>query len=86
MLFSSQLSYAGVNYCTRYTDSTVWTWKSYIKKIKHFHQCPMVKMCYHFVSLTLYFCTGDAVLITMNLGQLYLVSTRIQLYDVVQVQ
>lgn len=48
--FSSQLSYAGVNYCTRYIKSPVCTWKCYVKKFKHFHQCPMIKICYDFVS------------------------------------
>ncbi|CAF0820629.1 unnamed protein product [Adineta steineri] len=49
IFLSSQLSNAGVNYYTRYRNSSVDSWQTYVERVKDFHQCPMIKMCYHFI-------------------------------------
>ena len=49
--FSSQLSKAGVNYYTEYPKIFRLTWEIYVDKLTDFHQCPLVKMCYDFVSI-----------------------------------
>ena len=47
--FSSQLSNTGINYYTRYTENSSFTWQMYKAKLNDFHQSAMVKICYHFV-------------------------------------
>ncbi|CAF1613758.1 unnamed protein product, partial [Didymodactylos carnosus] len=42
-------SYEGINYYTNYTSSQSCTWDIYWKKFNHFHECPLVKMCYDFL-------------------------------------
>jgi len=83
-IFSSQLSNAGVNYYTRYRRSSTITWQIYVNKFKDFHQCPMVKMCYHFVSVTnsSFYSFWYSTRIT---AWLHLATTSVQLYDIVQV-
>lgn len=66
------MSKAGVNYYTEYRKTSKLTWEIYVDKLTDFHQCPMVKMCYDFVSIVnISFTTVDSN-VDLKVGYIWL--------------